>query len=311
MTSFSTYIRILDELRQSKGISVATLCDGVISERTYYRYMNSNREVKFEVFKRLADNLDIDTYDVIHYAMFVRTGDPGITRFVYRVHLRFFDDIEPLYQTIKHRVEPAREYHELIQTYVKRYEAMTGKITWDEYNKHLASLESFIVDFPNQTVTGVSLALHFACAFSNHPVIRIERILERFLELDHRMALLLYLIGFDHLLHHVVGTDLVAYDLFAKAKARLAEIIPYFPHKFFLMRYYLYDAYCLQQEKRYVERDDSLYQSLMTMIILEDGEPFQTDLERIRSMFTIDPIPFLKDRTRLDLRGGRFKRISS
>jgi transcriptional regulator with XRE-family HTH domain len=311
MTSFSYYIRVLDELRNAKGMSVSELCDNVISERTYYRYMHSVQEVKFDVFKKLAEKLGIDTYDIIHYAMFVRTGDPGITKFLYRVHIRYFNDIETFYELAKNYQEPHQEYRSLIQAYVKKYEAMSGRITQDEYRVYLQSLVSTIQSYAMQTVYGVGIAALYVIEFPQDPVIRIAAVLERLIEIDHKMSLLLMIITLDLVLDKTIGTDLVDPTLLLKGVAKIEQIVPYFPHKFFLMHYYLYNAYQMQTEAKPKDRDEALYYYLSTLILLEGHEIYQTSIERVTRVFGIDPIAFVKERSLALFASEQFHIIST
>ena len=121
LNTYKHYFKILEELRLSKRVTVENLCDGIISERTYYRYLASEQDIKLDVIDKLAKKLNISTQDIIHHAYFVRQEDPGITRFIYRVHVSHHNDIEPLYQKVKALSLESESFQKALDVHVHKY----------------------------------------------------------------------------------------------------------------------------------------------------------------------------------------------
>lgn len=44
------YFQTLDELRERFNVSVSALCEGIFSERSYFRYLKSDDNISFSEF---------------------------------------------------------------------------------------------------------------------------------------------------------------------------------------------------------------------------------------------------------------------
>lgn len=61
-------VKHIDDLRQKKGFTIHAFTEGIISERTYRRYVNDNKAFTFEVLIKLVHKLNMRMRDVLMYA---------------------------------------------------------------------------------------------------------------------------------------------------------------------------------------------------------------------------------------------------
>lgn len=57
-------IFIIDKLRNENQMSVSTLCDGICSRRTYYRYRDESHEIPLEVLEMFCSRLNVTVKEI-------------------------------------------------------------------------------------------------------------------------------------------------------------------------------------------------------------------------------------------------------
>ncbi len=136
------YYEALEELRIMNNITVSDLCDGVIDERSYYRYLSNDRDASLKVLMRLLENIKIPMISFLNYTTHSRTSDGSADsiRFIYRAHVRKYDDIEVHYSNVKKGVRPDKPFNIVICAYILHYEFKINKITLEDYSKRSLAL---------------------------------------------------------------------------------------------------------------------------------------------------------------------------
>lgn len=295
MNLSSDYIRIIDEFRISKQLSVSALCENIISERTYYRLLKS-KEIKIDTFTKLAHKLGIELFDLVHYSVFSKKDDSRF-KFCYRVHTRYFWDIKPHYEIIKNHHDDCFELGLLLKTYVKKYEMLIGKITKDEYHQVLNEHMELLKDskLPNVYVT-----FFFVCyidAFPENEIISVEKVGQILLEDDIRMCVIMSIISIDLYMNRFVNTDMISDDLFQKLIQKMELYNGYFPNKYFYMNYCLYCAKNAQGSQQIAEMQKYLYRHLIILTIITDGDDYHEKMRLVENLFQINPQQFLIEQT--------------
>lgn len=243
MTSSQCY-NILNDIRLSKGISVSALCEGIISDRSYFRLLKAQNNVRFDVFLRLAERLNVNVHEIVHYAKFIDRGDPQISRFIYRVHLHHYSDIIPIYEKVKDYIDEDQHTNDLLKAYIEKYQYSIGKCSKLQYHESLKQL--YLRNMANglpKNIYAYSLAALYASEIPHNDECGLIHIANEFLKLDYRMGVSFYIISLDLIIRSLLFNSTKPYENMSILISKYTECVSYFPHKFFHSEYMLFNAY--------------------------------------------------------------------
>ncbi|MGD9910685.1 MAG: helix-turn-helix domain-containing protein [Candidatus Izemoplasmatales bacterium] len=306
MNSSKVYSKILEEVRKSKKMSISDLCENIISERTYFRYMKDDQFIKYETFAKLALRLGMEPYEAIQYATFIRKGDPGVTRFIYRVNSKQFFDIEEIYERLIPYHEVVEEYDVLLQAYLNKYRYQSNRISKEEY---LARLNLSIHFFHNIPLSNIySLAFHalFLEQSPHSEWIDIVTYTEFLVKYDHSMGILLYAVTLDLITQIVYANNLVDISLFQKIVDKQAVILQFFPQKYFMTRYGLCYVHSMYNQGKFDEVQKELYQTLISLSVMFSSTQLKEQIDKIEKLYDINAIEFMQDYSTKYLHSNQF-----
>jgi transcriptional regulator with XRE-family HTH domain len=293
MKSFKVYGKILDEVRQSKNMTVTELCENIISERTYYRYMKQDMEMKFDLFAKLAHRLGLEPYEVIHFSVFIRKGDPGVTRFIYRVHTRLFSDIDEIYIKLQTHHEELAVLDKLLVAYKQKYWYLINKITLDEYRTTLQQLMMFYRDQSLANVYVMSFFVLYFEQFTTNDIMDVAELAEHLLKFDYRLGVLPYAIHLDLFVEIVFGTNWISIDQHRRLADKYGLLLQHFQHKYFVTSYWLYYVYASYLDGKWGKVQNELYQTIISISIMFGGQQLREKFETIERVFQIQIKEFL------------------
>lgn len=87
MKRYGNYYQLIDELRVAKNKSIMDICEGIISERTYQRYMKNGNNLNFKTVARLLERLDVQLAQFISYVTRLNPTGSMLDLFALSVHL--------------------------------------------------------------------------------------------------------------------------------------------------------------------------------------------------------------------------------
>ena len=288
------FCRIINKIRNDRNLTIAQMCDGIISERTYYRYLHSNSEMSFEVFSKLAQRLSVDTVEVVKYAFYFNKKDPGITRFIFRLQTKCFNDIEPIYESICNYHEKNPSLRKLLNICIKKYQFNIGKVSKSEYISTLKKNVKF--SCPNETediFTLFARVLYFETVPAN-PHYSADSLARVFLKVDFRMSAMFYIVALDCLIYSIIGTKSIDEGLFRLLVTHFEKVLEFVDIKPFHMQRTLYRAYThfLDSEKNEMEHFLFLY--AINLSVLMGGENYRAAKSKVEVLFHIDVDDFIK-----------------
>lgn len=247
MESSNNYLQIVEEIRKDSRISVSELCNGIISERTYYRYLQSHNDIPYHTFIRLIDRLNIEICQLMDYFMYFQKSDSSIARFPYRVHTLNFDDIDIHYNRIKEEVIELLPMRLLVTAYIRKYEYLIETLSKEDY---IDSLEHILDDFKDQKEPGIFLCSVQILYLEVNPEQRrfdIYQVAKKMLEFDYHFAIMFYTFSLDTLLQVLMGYPNINIDVFDQLLDRLNFLSTQIPMTFIDMKQQVYLAF---QSKR-------------------------------------------------------------
>lgn len=309
MISYKQYYQVIDELRQANNISVSDLCEGIISERTYFRNLHSNDNIKFSVVLKLLDRLNISLAQFVTYAVHLRGEDKGVNKFIYRVHTQNFLDIDQYYKSVTSEPLSNSMFDLAIQTYINKYKYLKGKLSKDEY---ILELEKILGLFDKSSPIGLYKIVVYSLLMEigRMPEEKLlNEIVETFINLDLSLSFLLYLITADVLLYTLIDKDLINENIKRKLVEKFNIAISFFPNKLFFLKKHFYTAYINRLDNNIEQMNKNLFLSSISLAILLGGSQYTHAIGKIESIFNIDYLIFLKEQTLNELKTRKFKII--
>lgn len=282
----NAYYKLLDEIRLSKSMTVSSLCENIISERTYYRLLKSNKDLRVDVYSKLADRLGTTTPEIIYFSTFIRKGDPQISRFVYRVHTHYFFDIDPIYEAVQNYQFEDNLMQYTVEAYICKYRNLKHEVDDIEYKNSIKSIMQNVKELKLENIYAYCVYALYATEFPEDENNSLVKVLDKLVSMDFNMGLLFYLISLDLLMDKLIDTKTNDLSFFSKALSRYTQTIQHFPNKNFHMKYLLYSAYDAYK-RNHSDYELYLTKYMINVYILKDGDFIQNELNRISQIFSI------------------------
>lgn len=304
MTKTSIYYQTLNEIRKSKKVSITDLCEGIISERSFYRLMKSSTAIRMETFVKLANKLDVSPYEVISFATFVTKGDPQLSRFVVRVHTNHLDDIKPIYDEVKNKIIDNIPLNLYIQMNILKYEKDINAIDSEIYQDKLQLLYESCVNGKYNGLYTSAVEFEYLSVQKQIDYAKLYLMINRIIQIDFRMSVFFYIIILDRCLSYLFNIENLDMNLFKLALKRYEEVIQSFPNKYFHTNFLLFSAF-----NKLIDNQDfkiELNKHLLGIIRDRQGERLENELERIENIFKVDYREVLVQNTINELQGQQF-----
>lgn len=287
------YFQVLDELRQSYNVSISTLCEGIISERSYFRYLKSVDNIRFSEFNQLLARLNVTLGQFVNYAALVRNTDNVINKFISRVVFETFTDIEPHYQKIL-TLEPEDLLFDLVvKAYIKRYEYLIGKISKLEY---LEELERIIKSLPNNAplnIYTVIINVLYDELLENKSIESLNHIIDTLLSLDFSLGIFFHVHALDILLDKYLLSNILKDEVKMALINRLIQLLNHFPFKPLLMKKFFYQAYMSYINNKQDEYEGFLLHYALNLVTIYNNQQLQKGKDKVTRIFGINFDEFL------------------
>jgi DNA-binding Xre family transcriptional regulator len=285
MSLTGDFMRVLDEIRLSRQWTVTDLTADIVTERTYYRMLKADR-VRTDIFSKLCRRMGIDISELIHDSAFVRRNDSRF-KFLFRVHTKFYRDIEEHYQAIKCYTDSDADLDLLLQSALKRYEKQRGIIPAAEYQAYLVGLVPQLKANTGFNIYLFLVSLFYLDEFPNATefslkdlAIRLER--ESISYSVHTMAM-----AYDLLLELLMKSGMHSGETGLLVE-KYGQVFDHFPSRYFLMRYRLYQAYRAMLQSDCVSMERFLFQFCMNAMSMLDSSELGIQFDLVRHVFRVD-----------------------
>ena len=289
--------QIIEKIRKERNLSISLVCEDIISERTYYRYMRSGCEMRFDILSKLSHRLGLDSVEIVKFAFYFNKKDPGITKFLFRLQTKQFSDIEPIYQSILEHKEENLSLQKLLNACIAKYEWIVGKIAKEDYISVLEkSLEYSSAEENNNIFILLTRVLYYE-ALPNNTRYSAECLAQAILKADFRMGFIFYVIALDCLMYSVLGSEKISIETFRLLTARFEEILELVDIKPFHMQKSLYKAYLHFLDGQIEEMKHPLFLYAMNLSVLFGGESYCQAKKKVEKLFKINLTDFLKEQS--------------
>jgi len=285
MSLTGDFMRVLDEIRSSRQWTVTDLTTDIVTERTYYRLLKADR-VRTDIFSKLCSRMGIDISELIHYSAFVSRNDSRF-KFLFRVHIKFYRDIEEHYQAIKNYTDSDADLDLLLKSASKRYEKQRGIISAADYQAYLEGLVSQLKANSGFNIYLFQVSLFYQDEFPNatdfslkDSAIRLER--ESISYSVHTMAM-----AYDLLLELLMKSGSHSSET-SMLVEKFGQVFDHFPSRYFLMRYRLYQAYRALLQSDRVSMERYLFQFCMNAMSMLDSPELESQFDFVRTVFRVD-----------------------
>lgn len=309
MTTYKEYYQVLDELRLSRNMTVSKLCEDIISERTYYRNLQSDEEIKFNTFTKLLDRLGIELAQFVHYAMYFRSGDPSVGKFVFRVFAHHFQDIGPIYQTVLKFQADNRAFAMAVEAFIKKYEYLIGIISKEEYIQVLEVLIKTTNKDSLKNIYIITLYTLYIEMVKDKGIINVREVAEQIITIDFRLNALFYVIVLNYIIYSVIGTDIIDEKLFRDLVKRMKDVLQFFGIKVFLITGALYTAYIHYLDGNEELKNKYLLKYITNLNIIAGGEAYIFSRDKVEQLFNIDFDSFVVEQSEKEIKSNQFNII--
>lgn len=286
--------QIIEKVRKNRHLSIAKLCENIISERTYFRYLKSKKELQVDVFVQITKRLGLGTVEIVKHAFYFHKQDPGLTKFVFRLHNRYFKDIVPIYHSLIQYHDQNPDIDNLRQAVLSKYEYITNQITKDQY---VAMLENLIYSTQSLNNTGIFILLVRILYYEicpNNNLYTAEDLTEQILHTDFRLGAIFYVIALDTLMYTIIGTDKVTLESFRKLTSRFEQFVELVDIKPLRMQKAFYQAYLHLIDSNYEEMENQLYLYATNSLVVFNGKAHAESVQKVKQLFNIDITSFVK-----------------
>lgn len=290
MSLSNDYMLVLDEIRQAKKVSIADLCQDIITERTYYRMMKSI-QVRTDIFARLTERIGVDFTEFIHYAVFVKKSDSRF-KFIFRVHTKFYRDIKEHYEAMLNYEDPSEELSLLIKVYIKTYEYESKKISQSDYEVFLNELIPALKTNESFNIYLFTIQLIVKKALPNCPDFPLKEMADMLYKEEFGYSVILVAICYDELLAMLLKSQNEDESM-RLLMQKFETLVTYFPSRYFLMRYHLYQAYLGKINQDQNMMNSYLYKYIINALSMVEVDEYQDQMTVVSRIFDIDVKDFI------------------
>lgn len=297
MSLTGEYMRILDEIRIARQWTVSHLTEGIVAERTYYRLLNAD-SVRTDLFSKLCNKMGINLSELIHYSAFVRKNDSRF-KFLFRMHTKYYRDIEPHYQAILAFQDSDEDLNLLLQAGLRRYERQRGIIGKEEYDFFLESRIPLLQANPSFNVYLFLIQLYVQEELPQNPWFSLDDLANRLAKEPINYSVHTMAMAIDLLLEMLMKEKIHTEATF-RLIDNMGQVLTVFPSRFYQMRHYLYLAYqaLIQNDSDVMTR--FLFRFCMNAMYMLESPELARQFEVIRRVFAID-IDHLVEKTMREL----------
>lgn len=310
MITYKEYFQILDELRISNNMSVSELCEGVMSERTYFRNLYSNEKIKFSNFIKLLQKLEIGIAHFVIYAIHLRGEDTGVIKFVSRVQTKSFFDIKPIYEKVLKFNTDDKLFALVVKAFIKKYEYLIEKINKDEYKNEL---ELMINQFDNDSpinIFEITIYSMYIELENKLEVNQIKEIINTLINMDLSLGYFYHLCSLDNLIFSLLDKNIIEDELMRSLIEKFQMAVRFISHKSFYLKNYLYTAYLNYLDKNESEMRKNLLLFATNHAIVNGKDVYELGKKKMKSLFNLDFDEFLKKESNKAFNLAKFKIIN-
>ncbi len=176
----------LERMRKQKGLSEKAFCEGIISERTYRRYLYQESEIPFFVLSELAHRLDVDVFEFLFDVnQYIDQQNFDEIKLLDLLITDQFDEANAFLKTI-HKPFTSSASQFLLPLMLLRLEVINGQR--DEGQVDLMMRETLnlkaLLNMSFITVDHVKLIEHLFLKFNEEEMKDVQKLLQRVIAKD-------------------------------------------------------------------------------------------------------------------------------
>ena len=286
--TYKQYYHFINEIRKERNMTISSLCEGITSERTFMRYLKSNKVVRFDVLSKFCERLNIETAQVVHNAVFFRPEGNSSYKFIYRIQVMHLSDIEVHYQNVLAQHELIWYLRDCILAHVANYERFIGKIDDMEYNKRIKDLHEVSKQKKAVNAEILMIDVFYLETSPKESKELAQTIASTLLEIDFMSSIMFIAFAITRLLAILLKHEYLELEVFRNLVQRLQIIDGYVPTKYIQVHLALYLAYVAKKDGNDQEMKKYLFLYGTICDFLYGGKDYLFDSQDIKRMFDID-----------------------
>ena len=304
MINDNYFITTIDEIRKDKNMTVSALVDGIVTERTYRRYLRFETKVRYSILEKLADKLNIILGDIIFYVLHVKLKKSHINDFLKAYHSHDKELSFKYYKRVLEEVDEEEDFVRYMDALTKRYECESDIISKNQYIETLNKHYEYFKEKDIKKVFTISFLTLYFIENKDNELFTAEVMYDALIANEYyKKRILLFFTSADLFLRSVINTKHYDNDKHKK----LADVCHYASHTFGNVQY-LNDAafhtavanYKLGNKDLFEER---LFRYLMGKILIRHENDFDQEYKYLNQLFDLDIVEFQINYAKLFLSG--------
>lgn len=210
------YAQYIDDIRVQKNMTTKELCDGIVNERTFRRYLSGERNISQEKVFLFCQRLEISPTTFFNSFLSQDKNEyTKLHRLYTMLHLKEFDDFEKGFSEISRKHLLSKMHLKLYDYLAVRYLKDTNSISLKEAYKRLSE----VIDFPKCINNNVFDFADILTLFSLSNTESKER------TLGYKGTTLLKRILLDETIRYLDGDNkLIMYGIYAAVSVAYSEM---------------------------------------------------------------------------------------
>ncbi len=300
------YITAIDEIRKDKGMSITELTDGIVSERSYYRYIKLEQDVNFELLEKFVKKLNVDLPALLIYSLYTKKKDIGARSFLTQFYRKNYDEAFPLYTQLStlykkeddqdRFVNESEEFIVVLAVILKKYEYLTNKCNQEEYLDILKNKFDYFFSLNDKNVNKLAFMSLFVEEFPDNKEYSLKTVFELLTDREYfKHGIILYLLSADRILQIIKGHNKFDIETYEKIAENFFYICYTYGDSTYIHDANFHKAIVHFRKGEQELYEDFLFKYLMGRVFLRKENEFERDVAIIKSVFDIDVMTFQQD----------------
>ncbi len=289
------YMKLIDDLRKRKKMTVQKLTEGIISTKTYYRYKNGHTQIRATKIYKLIERLNADIIDLLYYFVKYFNNEINIDNYLLAITRGNSEFVEKAYKTMDKSETVSKERVTCIKMLYNKHLFSIGKLTQVQYQEYLDLVLSEATYEHENLYTLLCRVIILIDSTDFNRTLATWLLKEFRDDFYYMQRVPLYLVSLNYLLMCLVTAKYSNIVEYRATLDKFNEIALMYNSKTGTDLAKLYYAYSY-----YIENDTNMYkqylfQYLNTLHFTFHSDNLHNKLKLVSQVFNIDPTQFVKE----------------
>ena len=295
MKQLNPYLYSIEEIRKDKHMTMADLTNGIMSIRTYQRYISENTQISLSKLNELVVRLNMNLIDILYYNMYVKKDGMNFNQYYLKAFNKNYQHFPEHYNHIQKNGNFTEEELILMNAIYKRYEVEMSISSNTLYRTYLEENVHIIFSKKINSIYSLAFMMLYIEEFPDNTLFSLEDMLiELTRKIYTKQKVMLYFLLTDNALHFAMHSGFRDLDVFKDTLDMFYNLAFTYSAMSLLNDSNLFYAYIECRKSQIDSFDQHLFQYLNGRVILREENEYLKDKTNIYKLFHIDIGKFQK-----------------